>query len=70
MLSSEGGDWGRIAPGVSTSLISEGVCGLLALLVPRGWPRVGLQGDTGLVMHSPHMESELHGTGRSILAVF
>ena len=46
MLSSEGGDWGRIVPGVSASLISEGVRGLLALLATRDCPRVGLHGDS------------------------
>ena len=67
MLSSEGGDWGRTVPGVSTSLISEGVRGLLALLVLRGRPRVGLQGDTGVVMHSPHMQYEVHGNESFVL---
>ena len=63
MLSSEGGDWGRMVPGVSASLISEGVRGLLALLVLRSCPWVGLHVDSGLVMHSARGQCTVHVNG-------
>ena len=56
--------------GVSASLISEGARGLLASLVLRGCPRVGLQGDIGPVMHSPRMQHEAHGNGSFVLHIF
>ena len=60
MLSSECGDCGRIVPGVSASLISEGVRGLLALLVLQSCPWVGLHIDNGLVMRSLHTQYTVH----------